>query len=90
MSSVQQQCPTQNITMVAVDKDKNSVYAFRWALNHLDNPLIIAAHVKHKNLPNRRYPLILHFQIHIHLFMVIIITLFKRYLPHCLIIIDSM
>ncbi|KAK7283183.1 hypothetical protein RIF29_12551 [Crotalaria pallida] len=40
-------------TMVAVDKDKNSAYAFRWAINHLDNPLVIAVHVKHKNLPNQ-------------------------------------
>ncbi|KAK7311964.1 hypothetical protein RJT34_10468 [Clitoria ternatea] len=47
-----QQQPPQNITMVAVDKDKNSAYAFRWAVNHLDNPLIIAVHVKHKNLPH--------------------------------------
>lgn len=35
--------------MVAVDKDKNSAHAFRWAVNHLDNPVIIAVHVKHKN-----------------------------------------
>ncbi|KAL2346568.1 hypothetical protein Fmac_000568 [Flemingia macrophylla] len=41
--------PPQNITMVAVDKDKNSAHAFRWAVNHLDNPVIIAVHVKHKN-----------------------------------------
>ncbi|KAK7410157.1 hypothetical protein VNO78_00705 [Psophocarpus tetragonolobus] len=50
--SVQQQggaAALQNITMVAVDKDKNSSYAFRWAVNHLDNPVIIAVHVKHKN-----------------------------------------
>ncbi|KAG2400428.1 U-box domain-containing protein [Vigna angularis] len=39
----------QNVTMVAVDKDKNSAHAFRWAVNHLDNPVIIAVHVKHKN-----------------------------------------
>ncbi|XP_027902847.1 U-box domain-containing protein 35-like [Vigna unguiculata] len=41
--------PPQNVTMVAVDKDKNSANAFRWAVNHLDNPVIIAVHVKHKN-----------------------------------------
>ncbi|KAK7352552.1 hypothetical protein VNO80_17975 [Phaseolus coccineus] len=41
--------PPQNVTMVAVDKDKNSAHAFRWAVNHLDNPVIIAVHVKHKN-----------------------------------------
>ncbi|KAJ1423420.1 UspA [Sesbania bispinosa] len=54
--SVQQPCggaPPQNITMVAVDKDKNSAYAFRWAVNHLDNPFIIAVHVKHKNFHNQ-------------------------------------
>ncbi|CAK8568442.1 unnamed protein product [Lathyrus sativus] len=45
--------PQQNITMVAVDKDKNSAYAFRWAVTHLDNPVIVAVHVKHKNLPNQ-------------------------------------
>ncbi|KAK7351289.1 hypothetical protein VNO77_10615 [Canavalia gladiata] len=49
--SVQQ--PPRNITMVAVDKDKNSAYAFRWAVNHLDNPLIIAVHVKPKNFSYR-------------------------------------
>lgn len=57
--------------MVAVDKDKNSAYAFRWAVTHLDNPVIIAVHVKNKNLPNRRYLLTLlsshHFVI-IHIF----------------------
>lgn len=51
MSVQQPPCaaPLQNTTMVAVDKDKNSVHAFRWAVNHLDNPIIIAVHVKHKN-----------------------------------------
>ncbi|KAL1344872.1 hypothetical protein AAHE18_08G075700 [Arachis hypogaea] len=38
-----------NTTLVAVDKDKNSSYAFRWAVNHLDNPLVLAVHVKHKD-----------------------------------------
>ncbi|XP_052109221.1 U-box domain-containing protein 52-like [Arachis duranensis] len=47
-----------NTTLVAVDKDKNSSYAFRWAVNHLDNPLVLAVHVKHKdNICSRRYPL---------------------------------
>ncbi|CAI8599424.1 unnamed protein product [Vicia faba] len=45
--------PPQQNTMVAVDRDKNSAYAFRWAVNHLDNPVIIAVHVKHKNLSNQ-------------------------------------
>ncbi|CAJ2643802.1 unnamed protein product [Trifolium pratense] len=47
------QQPQQNITMVAVDKDKNSSYAFRWAIRHLDNPIIFAVHVKNKNLHNQ-------------------------------------
>ncbi|KAG5098640.1 hypothetical protein JHK82_048494 [Glycine max] len=38
--------------MVAVDKDKNSGYAFRWTIKHIDNPVIIAVHVKHKNIPH--------------------------------------
>ncbi|XP_061350402.1 U-box domain-containing protein 34-like [Gastrolobium bilobum] len=38
-----------NVTMVAVDKDKNSGHAFRWTTNHFDNSIIIAVHVKHKN-----------------------------------------
>ncbi|XP_019416150.1 PREDICTED: U-box domain-containing protein 34-like isoform X1 [Lupinus angustifolius] len=48
--SIVQHGSSLNVTMVAVDKDKNSAYAFRWAINHLDNPVIIAVHVKHKNL----------------------------------------
>jgi len=48
--------PPLNVTMVAVDKDKNSGYAFRWTIKHIDNPVIIAVHVKHKNIPHRRYP----------------------------------
>ncbi|KAK7261016.1 hypothetical protein RIF29_27319 [Crotalaria pallida] len=42
-----------NITMVAVDKDKNSAHAFRWATDHIENPLIIAVHVKKKNIPHQ-------------------------------------
>ncbi|KAH1119544.1 hypothetical protein AAZX31_17G205300 [Glycine max] len=44
--------PPLNVTMVAVDKDKNSGYAFRWTIKHIDNPVIIAVHVKHKNIPH--------------------------------------
>ncbi|RHN70477.1 hypothetical protein MtrunA17_Chr3g0135931 [Medicago truncatula] len=51
--------PQQNVTMVAVDKGKSSAYAFRWAIRCIDNPIIIAVHVKNKNLLNRRYPLTL-------------------------------
>ncbi|KAF7830445.1 U-box domain-containing protein 51-like [Senna tora] len=42
-----------NTTMVAVDKGKNSAYAFRWALNHLDSAVIVAVHVRNKNIPNQ-------------------------------------
>ncbi|XP_019457811.1 PREDICTED: U-box domain-containing protein 52-like isoform X2 [Lupinus angustifolius] len=42
-----------NITMVAVDSDKNSGYAFHWATHHIENSIIIAVHVKHKNIPHQ-------------------------------------
>ncbi|TKY58078.1 U-box domain-containing protein 52 [Spatholobus suberectus] len=45
--------PPLNVTMVAVDKDKNSSHAFRWTTKHIDNPVIIAVHVKHKNIPHQ-------------------------------------
>ncbi|XP_031250095.1 U-box domain-containing protein 51-like [Pistacia vera] len=40
-----------NSTAVAIDKDKNSPHAVRWAIDHLiiSNPLIILLHVKHKH-----------------------------------------
>ncbi|KAK8550402.1 hypothetical protein V6N12_039113 [Hibiscus sabdariffa] len=43
-----------NTTAVAIDKDKNSPHAVRWAIDYLviSNPFIILIHVKHKN---RRY-----------------------------------
>ncbi|KAJ7966403.1 Protein kinase domain [Quillaja saponaria] len=37
-----------NATMVAVDKDKNSVYAVKWAIDHLNGPLLVLLHVRHK------------------------------------------
>jgi len=46
-----------NVTMVAVDKGKSSGHAFRWTIKNIDNPVIIALHIKHKNITNRRYPL---------------------------------
>lgn len=49
--------PPLNVTMVVVDKDKYSAHAFRWATNYMENQVIIAVHVKHKNMPHRRYPL---------------------------------
>ncbi|XVF48701.1 hypothetical protein PTKIN_Ptkin03bG0211000 [Pterospermum kingtungense] len=40
-----------NTTAVAIDKDKNSQHAVRWAIDHLvvANPFIILIHVRHKN-----------------------------------------
>ncbi|XWS70225.1 hypothetical protein CRYUN_Cryun03dG0030200 [Craigia yunnanensis] len=40
-----------NTTAVAIDKDKNSPHAVRWAIDHLviTNPFIILIHVRHKN-----------------------------------------
>ncbi|KAI5393587.1 hypothetical protein KIW84_060640 [Lathyrus oleraceus] len=45
--------PNTNLVMVAVDKDKNSGYAFRWTTNNIDNPIIIAVHVKPKDIPHQ-------------------------------------
>lgn len=55
-----------NSTAVAIDKDKNSPHAVRWAIDHLviSNPLIVLIHVKHKHghhnhqhqHQHRRYP----------------------------------
>ncbi|CAK8569901.1 unnamed protein product [Lathyrus sativus] len=45
--------PNTNLVMVAVGKDKNSGYAFRWTTNHIENPIIIAVHVKHKDIPHQ-------------------------------------
>ncbi|XP_061963829.1 U-box domain-containing protein 35-like [Populus nigra] len=40
-----------NATAVAIDKDKNSQHAFRWAVDNFarNNPVIVLIHVKHKN-----------------------------------------
>lgn len=48
-----------NPTLVAVDKDKHSTSAVRWSIEHLllTNTTLILAHVKIRNLHNRRYPL---------------------------------
>ncbi|KAK7300626.1 hypothetical protein RJT34_11474 [Clitoria ternatea] len=45
--------PSLNVIMVAVDKDKNSVHAFRWITKNVDNAVIVAVHVKHKNIPHQ-------------------------------------
>lgn len=50
--------PHINLVMVAVGKHKNSGHAFRWTTNNIDNPIIIAVHVKHKGTSHRRYLLI--------------------------------
>lgn len=63
--------PPIKSTAVAIDKDKNSPYAVRWAIDHLmviNSPIITLIHVRHKtNHLNRRYPL----------------SLFHYYLAHC-------
>lgn len=43
--------PPFNSTAVAIDKDKNSPQAVRWAIDHLviSNPLIILIHVRHRS-----------------------------------------
>ena len=50
-----------NSTVVAIDKDKNSHYAVRWAADHLfnmiNNPNMILVHVRLKS-SNRRYLLL--------------------------------
>ncbi|MFQ6661743.1 hypothetical protein Gotur_029789, partial [Gossypium turneri] len=40
-----------NSTAVAIDKDKNSPHAVRWAIDHLviSNPVIVLIHVRHRN-----------------------------------------
>ncbi|XP_022962087.1 U-box domain-containing protein 35-like isoform X1 [Cucurbita moschata] len=45
-----------NTTAVAIDKDKNSQHAVRWAIDHLviNNPLIILIHVRHKAYQNHQ------------------------------------
>nr|WIL59792.1 nodulation protein [Melilotus officinalis] len=45
--------PHINLVMVAVGKHKNSGHAFRWTTNNIDNPIIIAVHVKHKGIPHQ-------------------------------------
>lgn len=53
-----------NSTVVAIDKDKNSHYAVRWAVDHLfnmvNNAKMILVHVRLKN-SNRRYLLLIFF-----------------------------
>lgn len=44
--------------VVAVDKDKNSASAVKWAVDNLltTNPNLVLLHVRIKKSPNRRYP----------------------------------
>lgn len=47
------------LTAVAIDRDKNSQNALRWAVDHLlinTHPSITLLHVRNKNTPSRRYP----------------------------------
>ncbi|KAF9662355.1 hypothetical protein SADUNF_Sadunf18G0044300 [Salix dunnii] len=48
-----------NATSVAIDKDKNSQHAVRWAVDNLasNNSVLVLIHVKHKNHQYRRHPL---------------------------------
>lgn len=52
---------TNNLTAVAIDRDKNSASAVKWAVEHLllTDHLIILIHVKIRNPQPRRYPLFL-------------------------------
>ena len=52
---------TNNLTAVAIDRDKNSASAVKWAVDHLllTDHSIILIHVKIRNLQPRRYPLFL-------------------------------
>lgn len=45
-------------TIVAIDKDKHSASAVKWAVDHLviSNPTLVLVHVRIKNSTNRRYP----------------------------------
>lgn len=47
-----------NPIVVAIDKDKHSSSAVKWAVDHLviSNPALVLVHVRMKNSPNRRYP----------------------------------
>ncbi|KAJ6674254.1 KINASE WITH ADENINE NUCLEOTIDE ALPHA HYDROLASES-LIKE DOMAIN-CONTAINING PROTEIN [Salix viminalis] len=48
-----------NATSVAIDKDKNSQHAVRWAVDNLasNSSVLVLIHVKHKNHQYRRRPL---------------------------------
>ncbi|KAJ6372871.1 hypothetical protein OIU76_027244 [Salix suchowensis] len=48
-----------NATSVAIDKDKNSQHAVRWAVDNLasNSSVLVLIHVKHKNHQYRRHPL---------------------------------
>lgn len=50
-----------NPIVVAIDKDKHSPSAVKWAVDNLviSNPTLVLVHVRMKNSPNRRYPPIL-------------------------------
>ncbi|KAF8393592.1 hypothetical protein HHK36_021836 [Tetracentron sinense] len=66
-----------NITAVAIDRDKNSHFAVKWAMDHLllNNPHIILIHVRTRNLQPRRYPLSLFYH-HYSITIIIFLDLF--------------
>ncbi|KAJ6361676.1 hypothetical protein OIU78_002161 [Salix suchowensis] len=49
-----------NATAVAIDKDRNSQHAFRWAVDNFarNNPVIVLIHVKNTSHQYSRYPLL--------------------------------
>lgn len=64
---------TNNLTAVAIDRDKNSASAVKWAVEHLLlSNFIILIHVRVKNPQTRRYPLSLAHD-HCHFYDIIII-----------------
>lgn len=57
------QNPGEDPIVVAVDKDKNSSSAVKWAIDNLlgNNQILVLIHVRVKNSPKRRYLLSLSF-----------------------------
>lgn len=64
--------PQANCTAVAIDKDKPSQYAARWAIDHLltNSQHVILIHVRQRSLHHRRYLLSFIIIIHILINMV--------------------
>lgn len=51
------QIPAEDCIVVAVDKDKNSSSAVKWAIDNLlgNNQILVLVHVRVKNSPKSRY-----------------------------------